>query len=185
MDPLHQPAPDDRDDLSDRFLFVEGGQRDGDPEPLLLLLRDERSEVRELRAGERVLDEPFVHKLADRGAALDAVGGQRDRGPEHARGDRRARADHDRGLRVRDDPKPDRTDRLWPAARAEDDEVVALHLAGDDRLGLADPCEELIDAVVERGLTDELVQRRIRAARRAVAWNDVQERDRPVARAGQ
>ena len=62
---------------------------------------------------------------------------------------------------------------------------MALNLAGDDRLGLADPCEELIDAVVERGLTDELVQRRVRAARRAVAGNDVQERDRPLARAGE
>ena len=62
---------------------------------------------------------------------------------------------------------------------------MTLELVDDHRLGLADAGEQLVDALVEGPLADQLVERRHGSTRRAILRRDVEQRHGALAGARQ
>ena len=155
----HRPA----DDRPDRLLLVERRQDQADGQVLLLLERDEASEVGELGMVEVRLAEPALD--ADRdgprllGGAVRGGQGLRPRGQlvEGVAGDGLARPDHDdRRLRARGDGFREGAEQVAlpvrPARRgrrAHDDEVGLLGLAQDRVADVGRLAQERLAATVE------------------------------------
>src|SRR5206468_9846532 len=91
-------------------------------------------------------------------------------------------AHHDGGARVRDDGLADRTKRVLlvlATGRAERDRVMLPELLADHLGGIAGTRDESIDALVERALSEQLIEGR----RAAPGGPDMEERDPPAPRA--